>query len=661
MRPGRMAAGTESAVAPPSASIPRRLGPRLLAAIVLASSCLALVATAIQLYLDYTRDVSELDEQFQRIEGAYVASIANSLWSLDKAQIQLQVGGLARLRDVSFVSVRGQVGENFEVGGPSPAHASLREYALRAPMPPHRTIGTLTVGVDLEKVYHRLANRALVILVTQTVKTFLIALLILFIVRQWVTRRLERMAAHARALSTRTLDQPLRLEERAGDAPDELDAVAHALNEMSGRLSQELARRTGAERELRRHRDDLERLVAERTAELQDAKDRAEAASQAKSDFLSRMSHELRSPLNAILGYAQLLKAGDPAGRIHDAAAIEAIRAGGEHLLGLILDLLDLAKIEAGKVELAPEPVDVTALVNSVADIMRVEAEAGDLLLEADVEPGLPPVLLVDGKRLRQVLLNLLANAVKFTEKGRVLLRLARVPMPPGEESMAYLRFEVHDTGHGIEAVDLQRIFEPFEQAGDAQRREGGTGLGLPISRQLVRLMGSELRVDSGPDRGSVFHFELALPLASAPAASPWPEVVGYAGRRRRLLVVDDLALNRQFLGALLRPLGFEVEEAADGVQALARVAEGRPDLVLMDMSMPGLSGDEATRRLRALPGGQSLPVIALTAQSSKVTRDTALAAGASAFLSKPVRRDELLATIGELLGLEWMRGASCR
>jgi signal transduction histidine kinase/ActR/RegA family two-component response regulator len=633
----------------------RRLGPRLLAAIVLASTCLALVATGIQLYLDYTRDVNELDEQFHRIEGAYVASIANSLWSLDKSQIQLQLGGLARLRDVSFARVQGQVGEHFEVGGPAPAHASVRQYELRAPTAPHRPIGTLTVGVDLEKVYQRLAARALVILVTQTVKTFLIALLILFIVRQWVTRRLERMAAHARALGTHTLDQPLRLDERAVVAPDELDAVAHALNETSGRLWAELARRTEAERELRRHRDDLERLVTERTAELQEAKERAESASQAKSDFLSRMSHELRSPLTAILGYAQLLKLGDPAGAGRDPAAIEAIRAGGEHLLGLILDLLDLAKIEAGKVELVPEPVDVTALVNAVADIMRVEAQAKDLPLEVEATRDVPAPLLVDGKRLRQVLLNLLANAVKFTGRGRVVLRLHRLAWPADDHTSVRLRFEVSDTGPGIAASDAGRIFEPFEQAGDAPRRQGGTGLGLPISQQLVRLMGGELRVDSEPGQGSRFHFELVLPMAEAPAASPWPDVAGYEGPRRRLLVVDDLALNRQFLGALLRPLGFEVEEAADGEQALARLAEpAMPDLVLMDMSMPGLSGTEATRRLRALPGGEKLPVIALTAQSSKVSKDTALASGASAFLSKPVRRDELLATIGEQLKLQW-------
>ncbi|WP_439391488.1 ATP-binding protein [Ideonella sp. YS5] len=624
---------------------------------MLASTFLALLATAVQLYLDYARDVSELDEQFHRIEGAYVASIANSLWSMDKAQVELQLGGLARLRDVSFARVQGQVGEHFEVGEPPPAHASVRDFPLRAPTAPHRTIGMLTVGVDLDKVYRRLADRALVILATQAIKTFFIALLILFIVRQWVTRRLERIAAHAGALTTSTLGQPLRFEERPGSAPDELDAVVRALNEMSSRLCAELARRTEAEGELRRHRDHLEHLVAERTTELQEAKERAESASRAKSDFLSRMSHELRSPLTAILGYAQLLKVADPSGRPQDAAAINAIRASGEHLLGLILDLLDLAKIEAGKVEMLPSPVDVRALVQSVADIMRVEAEAKRLVLDVDAVDGLPPLLLVDGKRLRQVLLNLLGNAVKFTPWGRVVLRLRRLPVAGEDEAMVHLRFEVWDTGPGIAPADQRRIFQPFEQAGDGPRRGGGTGLGLAISQQLVRLMGGrELQVESRPGQGSVFHFELVLPVAQAPSASPLADVCGYAGPRKRLLVADDLPLNRQFLGALLQPLGFGIVEAADGEQALAKLVDERPDLVLMDMSMPGLSGLEATRRIRGLPRGDGVPVIALTAQTSQMTRQAALAAGATAFLPKPVQREELLSKIGELLGLEWIR-----
>jgi len=653
-------AGQEAAGAVAAGRRPlRRLGPRLLAVIVLASSCLALLATGVQLYLDYARDVSELDEQFHRIEGAYVASIAHSLWSMDKSQVELQLGGLARLRDVSFARVQGQVGEHFEVGDPPPAHSSVRSFPLRAPTAPHREIGMLTVGVDLDKVYRRLADRALVILATQAIKTFFIALLILFIVRQWVTRRLERIAEHAGTLTTSTLGQPLRFEERPGSVPDELDAVVRALNEMSSRLCAELARRTEAEGELRRHRDDLERLVADRTAELQEAKDRAESASQAKSDFLSRMSHELRSPLTAILGYAQLLKVGDPSGRPQDAAAINAIRAGGEHLLGLILDLLDLAKIEAGKVEMLPSPVDVRALVQSVADIMRVEAEAKRLVLEVNAVDGLPPLLLVDGKRLRQVLLNLLGNAVKFTAWGRIVLRLRRLPAAGDDPAMVHLRFEVWDTGPGIAPADQRRIFQPFEQAGDAPRRRGGTGLGLAISQQLVRLMGGgELQVDSQPGQGSLFHFELELAVAEAPSASPLSDVCGYVGPRRRLLVVDDLPLNRQFLAALLQPLGFGLVEAADGEQALARLADDRPDLVLMDMSMPGLSGDAAIQRIRALPRGEGVPIIALTAQTSQMSRQTALEAGASAFLPKPVQREELLAKIGELLGLEWTRAA---
>jgi signal transduction histidine kinase/ActR/RegA family two-component response regulator len=431
------------------------------------------------------------------------------------------------------------------------------------------------------------------------------------------------------------------------DGPHELRAMAHAFNRMLDALHER-------EHELARHRDHLEELVAERTRQLSEEKVRAEVASHAKSEFLARMSHELRTPLNAVLGYAQLLKM-DGTLDARQAAGVETIRTSGEHLLALIVDILDLARIEAGKSELTPAPLALTPFLRGIADIVRVRADEKRLGFTLEVAPTLPPAVLADEKRLRQVLLNLLGNAVKFTERGSVTLAVQASPQPGAR---VRLRFEVRDTGMGIAPEHLERIFEPFEQAGDAHRRFGGTGLGLAISRQLVRLMGGEIDVHSEPGRGSVFGFAIDVPTvacADAPQTTPLP--AGYDGARRRVLVVDDVPGNRAMLVALLAPLGFEVLQAADGAQALDAVRMQAPDLVLLDIQMPVLDGLEVLRRLRAQPAWQTLPVVAVSANVSADEKERCLHAGADAFVAKPIDHRALIALIGQALSLRWHEG----
>jgi PAS domain S-box-containing protein len=377
------------------------------------------------------------------------------------------------------------------------------------------------------------------------------------------------------------------------------------------------------------------------------ARQAAEAANRAKSAFLANMSHELRTPLNGILGYAQILEH-DPVLGERQLAGMSVIRKSGEHLLTLINDILDLSKIEAGKLELYPVDIVLARFVQTITEIVGVKAEQKGLELVCDLAPDLPQGIRADEKRLRQVLLNLLSNAVKFTDSGRVTLRVRFAPP-------ARLGFEVQDTGIGIDADQLATIFEPFEQAGDMRRRLAGTGLGLAISRQYVHLMGGEIRVESLPGLGSTFRFEVeAQPVRAATVVTAEKTVIGYAGPRKKVLVVDDIVENRAVVIDLLTPLGFDVAEAADGREGLEAARRLRPDLILMDIAMPQLDGLAVARLLRQSDFCREVPIIALTASVSASDSEKCLAAGMNAFLPKPIEVDKLLDQMAGLLRLEW-------
>jgi PAS domain S-box-containing protein len=373
----------------------------------------------------------------------------------------------------------------------------------------------------------------------------------------------------------------------------------------------------------------------------------AEAANQAKSAFLANMSHELRTPLNGILGYAQILQRSKSLGE-RDIEGLNVIRQSGGQLLTLINDILDFAKIEAGKLELSRTDIVLAKFLRIIAEIIEVRTRQKGLDFICDFAPDLPIGIRADETRLRQVLLNLLANAVKFTDRGRVSLRVRFAPP-------SRLRFEVQDTGIGIDADHLDAIFQPFEQVSDPQRRLGGAGLGLAISRQFVRLMGGEIRVASEVGVGSTFWFELDVPVIETMAAAPSERsVTGYEGPRKKVLVADDVAANRAMAIDLLSQLGFDVIEAANGREALAKAQATRPDWMLMDVVMPEMDGLETTRRLRQLPGLADVPIIAMSASASGSDERKCLAVGMNAFVPKPIDLDQLLTQIATLLKLKW-------
>ncbi|HEY9653777.1 MAG TPA: PAS domain S-box protein [Coleofasciculaceae cyanobacterium] len=405
------------------------------------------------------------------------------------------------------------------------------------------------------------------------------------------------------------------------------------------------------------HRDVSGKKLAE--IKLQQAVLSAEAANRAKSTFLANMSHELRTPLNGILGYAQILQ-GDKNFTPKQQDGINIIYQCGTHLLTLINDILDLSKIEAEKLELYPEDVHFLTFLTELSDIFQLKAVQKDIKFTYLPCSQLPAVIQADEKRLRQVLMNLLSNAVKFTDRGRVTFKVTLIDNQQHDQSFtAKIRFQVEDTGIGIMPEQLEKIFLPFEQVGDKSRRSEGTGLGLAITQKILQMMGSQIFVESTPQVGSRFWFDVDFSLVSTPTNSTpvksTASIVGYSGAQQKILVVDDRWEKCSVIINMLEPLGFELAEAANGQEGLKKAIEFQPDLILVDLVMPVMDGYQMTRQLRQFPEFQTTIIIAVSANAFELDRQQSLDSGCNDFISKPVQAQDLLDKIQDYLTLSWI------
>jgi predicted ATPase/signal transduction histidine kinase/DNA-binding NarL/FixJ family response regulator/tRNA A-37 threonylcarbamoyl transferase component Bud32 len=396
-------------------------------------------------------------------------------------------------------------------------------------------------------------------------------------------------------------------------------------------------------------------LLSQEIQERQKAEAAAKAASLAKSEFLANMSHELRTPLNGILGYAQIFQR-DKHLTEQQQDGIRIIHRCGEHLLALIEDILDLSKIEARKMELKPTEFDFAEFIHSVTAICRIRASQKGTAFNCEYLSSIPNAIAADEKKLRQILINLIGNAIKFTEVGGVTFKISVLERTVALNNLK-IRFQIEDTGIGIAADELSKIFSPFEQVGNTRRHTEGTGLGLAISHQLVEIMGGELKVESTLGKGSIFWFELELTEVNGGETNNKYSakiIKGFKGANKKMLVVDDKWENRSVLVNLLEPLGFEIAEATDGQDCLNRIQEFQPDCILIDLVMPVMDGFEAVRQIRKLPEFKHTIAIGTSASVYEAEKQESLTAGCNAFIPKPIRVEELLDCLQVHLGLEW-------